>query len=179
MNKGDTIPVLKCGRLNNFVTWREEAHAAASQLYGNMASVIITNVEYQIPAVNAADFQTEGLSNKAERAILQDAVKIRYRMVIEARETSAKFFATLLNYLSYESMQEVRQHERFDEANAERNPTKLWWIIYETHFSGTVVGGGKNMMILKMQKLKEFNALTQKPGERVAVFKRHQTLQSW
>lgn len=163
------IPTLECGNRNNFVAWREQADIYCCSKFGMIASILVTDREYEVPAVEVETLG-EGLSDKTRSLLIADAEKIRYRAMMDLRDNRGKFFATLITMMSYDSLMEVKQHEDYPQANGEKDPTLLVKIIKDTHFTSANLGG-KSRMMLKMQKIKEFNSMVQKTGERIANFK--------
>jgi len=163
------MPILKCGRENNFTSWKQKADVYCTSLYGDVASVILTGKRYDVPVVNKADFDPT-LNEKGMAACVAEAEKLRYREKRHAETSHSKLFATFMMMLSDDSMMEVMQHEDFEAANKTKDSTALWIIIKEVHFS---VKGltGTNLMRTRLQKTKEFGKMMQGTTESLARFK--------
>ena len=131
------IPMLKCGRDNNFVDWREEADIYCCAKFGMIASILVTDKEYVVPPVKLED--DEKLTEKVRTSLLAEAEKLRYRATMDLREVSGKFYATLITMLSYDSLMEVKQHDKFAEANGEKDPTKLVHISLGKAWAGKTI----------------------------------------
>jgi len=164
-----TVPVLKCGRDNNFVTWKEDADVFCCARFGKLSSVILTDKAYEVPCVVETDFE-DNLSEKVKGKLMEEAEKMRYKTKLDMQNNEPKFFGTLLAMMSPESLMEIKQHGDYGDANANKNPNKLWAIIKDTHYTSANMGGRTKMM-LKMARIREFATMSQKPGESVATFK--------
>ena len=64
-----------------------------------------------------------------------------------------KFYATLWESLSIESIEEVSQHAAFEQADLDQDPNILWTIIRETHLTA-IHGVGLGALELVQMKSK-------------------------
>jgi hypothetical protein len=173
--------LLKCGKENNFITWKLEQIEICSVEFGFQANVLKTNMAYVPPAVVEADYVPPAEAGHAAltaaslTTLRLDAEKERNKEVRDLRLSLPKFYATLLRNVSPESKEEIKQHPDFDAADLSKDANVLWRIIMETHLTA-VHGAGDSMRVFDQMALRtKFSQLKQRHGVSIGVFKQEAT----
>ena len=174
--------MLQFGRQNNFMAWKLERINVCCKEFGFLANVLKTNEPYVPAAVQPADYmpapQPEGedplpaLGAAAIAGLRLDSEKQRNKVIAKLKIEAPKLYATLWETLSLESIEEIRQHEDYLEADLGQDPNMLWTIIVETHVTA-IHGAGPEMRELEIVTLKaKLNTIRQRPNTSIAEFKK-------
>jgi hypothetical protein len=137
----EEIPILKYGPNNNFPKFKEAISKAALKNYGNLGKLIKQGSYYtpEMPERKDYDFQNDpdGLN---KMAYLED--RKEYHKEIKAMEKDwPKLYALILQYLSEESLEEVKREDGWDEVEEDTDPEGLRIFIEKTHKVNTVSKG--------------------------------------
>ena len=134
----EAIPILKYGPSNNFTLFKEALANAAMKEYGDLEKLIKQGKYYEPKEPNIdyydLDFDPHGM-NKA--TYLEDVKEYR-RQVNKMKSDRSKLYALILQYLSEESLDEVKRQENFEEVDKATDPKGLWKMVEETHKVTTV-----------------------------------------
>lgn len=174
--------MLQFGRLNNFMAWKLERINTCCKEFGFLANVLKTNEPYVPPAVQPADYMPAlaadgedplpALTAAAVASLRLESEKGRNKAIAKLKDEAPKLFATLWATLSLESIEEIRQHEDYLQADLEQNPNSLWAIIVETHVTA-IHGAGPEMRELEIVTLKaKLNTIRQRPNMTIGEFKK-------
>ena len=160
---------------NNYVEWIVATHDDLGQHYGVMASVLTTQVAYDVPSVVPADYTPEPEPNLppfSAANIMQmrvNAHAARAKEVRKLAEIKPKFFNAIFARTSVASRLLMEADGDFAAANAALDPNELIAIIHRTHFThvdgATAVEAMDNLETM-------FNNLRQGPTQNIAVFKK-------
>ena len=175
----DGPTMLQFGRQNNFMAWKLERTNVCCKEFGFLANVQNTNEPYVPAAVQPADYMpapaVEGeeplppLGAAATAGLRLDSGKQRKKVIAKLKVEAPKLYATLWETLSLESIEEVRQHEDYLEADLQQNPYMPWAIIVET----AIHGAGPEMRELEIITLKaKLNTIRKKSNMTIGEFKK-------
>ena len=178
----DGPTMLQFGRQNNFMAWKLDRTNVCCKEFGFLANVLKTNEPYVPAAVQPADYMpapaAEGeeplppLGAAAIAGLRLDSEKQRNKVIAKLKVEAPKSYATPWETLSLESIEEVRQHEDYLEADLQQNPNMLWAIIVETHVTA-IHGAGPEMRELEIITLKaKLNTIRQKSNMTIGEFKK-------
>jgi hypothetical protein len=127
------IPILKYGPNNNFPKFKEAISKAALKNYGNLGRLIKQGSYYTPEMLERKDYDLQNDPNGLNKmAHLEDMEE--YRKEIKAMEKDRpKLYALILQYLSEESLEEVKREEGWDDVEEATDPEGLWVYIKKTH----------------------------------------------
>ena len=127
--------LLRFGKENNFVSWRNSQIDACTREFSFQVNVLKNGITYILRAVVAADYtpaveienEIEGgsdvsepltaLNNAALSTLRVETEKDRNKEVRQLRLNSPKFYNQLWEHMSIESRQEISQHPDYAEAD--------------------------------------------------------------
>jgi hypothetical protein len=133
----EEIPVLRFGPGNNFHKFKETLSKAALRLFGLVGKLIDLEKKYVPPVPTRADFQL--MDDPADdETLFQEAVKGRTKVNIELRMKEPMLYAMIWQYLSPESMDEIKHDEDYKTLSDGNDPEGLWLAIIKTHKVSTV-----------------------------------------
>ena len=134
--------LLKQGKENNILAWKDYIKRESGQEYGFLANLFDTNGEiYVPPAVTAEDYTplyAEGAEhvNAAVLGRLREGAEIaRNKQVSALKANKPKLYATMKKNISSSSWELIRQHANFSGNEASKDPHELWRIILATHLT--------------------------------------------
>jgi hypothetical protein len=158
----EEIPVLRYGPANNFSKFKEAMSKAALKNYGNLGWLIQLEGRFYQPT--KPDHDDYNLANDPtglnQTEYLEDMKE--WRKEIEGMEKDhPKLYALILQYLSDESLEEVKRSDDWDTIEQETDPAMLWDIIESTH---------KINMISKVESVMKMAARTTYQQMRQGVY---------
>ncbi len=126
------VPLLRFGGNNNFHKFREALSKAALKEYGHLGKLIDLDRYYEPPMPKKADFNTlpDADDNKM---MYQEAIKGYTRIKNDMLSQQPKLYGMICQYLSAESMDEVKHDANYKQFSVEKNPEQLWAAIVRTH----------------------------------------------
>ena len=134
----EEIPVLQYGLNGNFHIYKEAMACTAMKLYGNLGKLIKLGKYYELVEPDAKAYNLENDPTGSKKLAYHENLKEYYRELNTMKNNRPKLYALLLQYLSDESLDEVKRSDKFETVDQETDPEGLWQIIEETHKVNTV-----------------------------------------
>jgi hypothetical protein len=106
--KKEGVPMLKCGKGNNFFAFQQALYRRALRDYGDLAKLITLNKYYE-PTLDLPDFMGLGLSVAEVAVLRQEALKEHSKLVARMKLNRPKLYGLILEHMSVESKDEVAQ----------------------------------------------------------------------
>ena len=165
---------IQTGR-NNYVEWVASAWADLTQTYGLVASVLDTQIAYEVGPVLQEHFmppEEPDLPNYTSAQIQSLRLQAHTERNKEVRKLALdkpKLFAAILQRTSVASRLLIEADGDWIAAKAASDPNALAAIIRRTHFSHV---DGATAMEAKDNIESNFNDLRQGPTQSIAVFKK-------
>lgn len=126
------IPMLKFGTGNNFHVFKEAISKGGVKDFGHLGTLFETGKLYIPTMPTKADYTF--LPDPDDRKLLYtEAVKSYMKQVNDANMNSPKLFGYIWQYLSPESIDEVKHQAEYIKFNKDKDPVKLWETIVKTH----------------------------------------------
>jgi len=154
----EEIPILKFGPNNNFARFKEALANKALREYGDLGRLIESG-EYFVPKppdVTEYDLVNDPFGHK--KATYLEEQKLYMRHWEDVINNRAKLYALIWQYLSQESMAEVRSHADYEVIKANRDVQRLWEFIEETHKVFTI---SRIAAVIKKTAIKEYQLMHQ------------------
>jgi hypothetical protein len=162
------IPILKFGPNNNFAKFKEALANKALREYGDLGRLIESS-EYFIP--KPPDVTNYDLVNDPyglNKATYLEQQKLYMRHWEDMINNRAKLYAMIWQYLSQESIAEVKRHTDYEVNKTNRDVQRLWEIIEETHKVFTI---SRIAAVIKKTARKEFQLMHQGVYESIITYK--------
>jgi len=160
----EEIPVLKYGPANNFSKFKEAVSKTALKNYGQLGKLIKLGKYYvpEEPMSTDYDFVNDPMGmNKA--AYLEDMKEYR-KELMKMRNERPKLYALILQYLSDESLEEIKRSDKFDKIDEETDPLGLWLLVEETHKVNSI---SKVEAVTKLAARSTYATMRQGPFESI------------
>ncbi len=160
------IPLLRFGN-NNFYIFKEAMSKAALKDYGHLGKLIELEKYYDVPIPKRADYNY--LPDADDNKMLYvEAIKSYTRLQNTMREAQPKLYGFIWQYLSAESMDEVKNEGNYTKFNDDKDPEGLWQAIVKTHGVNSI---SKVPEVLKRAARKEYQMLRQGGYESLIVYR--------
>jgi len=124
------VPILKYGPNNNFMRFQEALSKKALEEYGMLGKLILKGKIENLVEPDKADFD---LKDEYDKVAYLEELKLYQKLRSKQKEKKPKLYATILKYLSEESLEAVRKGNDWDKAEEEVDPERLWEIIFDKH----------------------------------------------
>ncbi len=149
----EEVPLLRFGSNNNFHKFHEALSKAACREYGHLGKLIELEKYYSptIPTRAALGITADTEENKL---IFHEAVKAHLKLQADMVMNQPKLYGLIWQYLSAESMDEVKHHKDYTTFNDAKGPEGLWKAVVEMHkvHSISKVGVVKRLLARKEYK---------------------------
>ena len=163
--------------VRNYAQWKESSKLTCTILFGFLATVFDTNVEYVEPATIPSDWMPPPVAEgnpaypaKMLTRLYEKAEDRRLARIAARKDMAPKFFAWILQSLSTQSKVVVTKHIDYSTASLAQNPNSLFLIIRETHLTN-VSGGGPLMKDCEAEDREiEFNQFRQTEAMSISDF---------
>jgi hypothetical protein len=165
----EAIPVLKYGPSNNYTTFKEALANVALKEYGARGKLIKQGEEYREPKepdVDEYDLDDDqyGINNAKYIEDLKD-----YRKEInELKRDRPKLYGLIPQYLSGESLDEIKRQEAWEKVDEAADPVGLWKLVDETHKVNTI---SKVKTVTKLAARTTYKGLRQGGFESIIAYK--------
>jgi hypothetical protein len=118
----DAVPILKYGPNNNFMRFREALSKKALEEYGTLGKLILKGKIEEPEEPNRTLYD---LDNEYEKLDYLEELKTYRKLKNDQREKKPKLYATILKYLSKESLEAVKRTKEWSEVEDNMDPKKL------------------------------------------------------
>ena len=155
--------MLRTGRGNNIVLWREEMQTAITMLYGMTGTFLSTNVRYVHPIPLEADYvpqlpvPAEGepaippLTAALITKLREGAFEGRRKAVEKQRNDEMTIWPFMWSRMSPASQSKVKENPDFENAYLHLDCVRLWDFIRRSHLTH-IYGEGDPMRELNIQE---------------------------
>jgi hypothetical protein len=126
----DVVPILKYGPNNNFMRFQEALSKKALEEYGTLGKLILKGKIEDLVEPDEADFD---LKDEFDKVAYLEELKLYRKLKNEQKERNPKIYATILKYLSKESLEAVRKANDWDKVEEEVDLERLLEIIIDKH----------------------------------------------
>ncbi len=160
----EEIPILKYGPNNNFPKFKEALSKAALKNYGNLGKLIKQGSYYTPKIPDRADYDMQNDPDGLNKMAYLEDMK-EYRKEIKAMEKDRpKLYALILQYLSEESLEEIKREDGRDDVEEATDPEGLWVYVEKTHKVNTI---SKVPTVTKMSTRTTYQQMRQGPYESI------------
>jgi hypothetical protein len=142
---------------------------AALKNYGNLGRLIqLEGCYYQPTRPDRNDYNLSNDPTGLNQTEYLEDIK-EYRKEVKAMEKDRpKLYALILQYLSDESLEEVKRSDDWDTIEQETDPAMLWDVIESTHKINTI---SKVESVTKMAARTTYQQMKQGAYERIITYK--------
>ena len=163
------IPVLRYGPANNFTVFREALANAALKEYGALGKLIKQGDEYKEPVEpDVADYNLEGDDSGLRKTLYLEDLKDYRKEKNKLKENSPKLYGLITQYLSIESLDEIKRQVSYEKVDEEADPQGLWQLVEETH---KVTSVSKVEAVVKLAARNEYRNTRQGTYESIITYK--------
>ena len=167
----EAIPVLKYGPSNNFMSFKEALANVALKEYGALGKLIKQGDEYSKP--KEPDLRTYDLENDEygiNKARYIEYLKDYRKEVNELKRDRPKLYGLIVQYLSEESLDEVKRQDKYEAMAKAADPVGLWKLVETTHKVNTI---SKVATVTKLAARTTYKNTRQGGFESIIVYKEH------
>ena len=164
----EEIPILKYGPQGNFAKFKEAISKAALRDYGHLGKLIDTGEYYKPPEPNTADYDFVNDPYGLNKALFMEAMKDYRKELHKMHADRPKLYALLMQYLSEESLDEVKRSDKYEDIKKATEPRDLWNLIEETHKVNTI---SKVEAVTKLAARTTYQGMRQGPYETIIQYK--------
>lgn len=184
LNSDEDVPMLRYGPNNNFVVFKERMSTACMEKYGQLGRLIKLEEYWEPEELNEDDYlvEEEGREGQPPRMILTEFgrenmrqdIKKRSEIVSKMMEDRPKLYAYIISKLSKESLDEVKQHQDYEQIDRDVDPLRLWMTIKSLHMVTTT---SRVEGVVKRQAYVDYATCNQGAFENLIDYKaRHDSL---
>lgn len=138
--------------------------------FGFLSNVIKTGTKYVPEAISPEEFGLKDDASKEVKLAFQlEVEKLRLKEMSALKTNMPKFYASIYETLSPSSVEVVKAHKNFEDADLKRDGNTLWTIIVETHCSN--ISGSAMTEFDKARMESDFALLCQGDKESISGFK--------
>ena len=125
------VPILRFGKGNNFHQFKQALLEVSLKEFGNLGK-LIQKGSYFVPEYEAPTIP-ENITSAMNNALTLEALKEHHKVVEKMKSDRPKLFGLIMQHLSAESKDELRDSPDYEEWFANTDPEKLWQTIERTH----------------------------------------------
>jgi hypothetical protein len=175
--------ILRLGKNNNIIMWREETQTAVTLLYGMTGTFLTTNERYVIPIPREADYipiipdVEEGeaphapLTQALQTKLREGAFEGRRKAVEKQKSDERMIWPLMWKLMSAASQSKVREDPDFEDAFLHLDCIRLWDFIRRSHLTH-IFGNGDPMREVNIgEQESRYAALKQGDREYLSTFK--------
>ena len=166
------VPILRYGTNSNFLKFKEKLSRLALKDYKDLGRIIEDMEYYEPPEIDEDDYDLDNDPRGVKLQTYKDELKERSKSIRDMRNNRSSLYAMIEMYLSKESLDEVRQHDNYDDFNANKDPLELWKAITEIH---RVMSVSKVATVVKQTAKDNFDTCYQHTYESIVDFKQRYT----
>jgi hypothetical protein len=149
--------------------FREALSKKALEEYGVMGKLILKGVIEEPKEPNKVLYD---LDDEYEKLDYMEEMKTYRKLRNEQKEKKPKLYATILKYLSEESLEAVKRATEWSEVEEEVDPEKLWTIIVNKH---RVHSTSEVAAVVKLEARNQLQSLKQGGFESIISYKQRYT----
>jgi hypothetical protein len=164
----EEIPILKFGPNNNFAKFKEALANKALREYGDLGRLIESGEYFVSEPPNVTNYDLINDPYGLNKATYLEQQKLYMRHWEDMMNNWAKLYAMIWQYLSQESMAEVKRHTDYEVIKTNRDVQRLWEIIEETHKVFTI---SRIAAVIKKTARKEYQLMHQGAYKSIITYK--------
>jgi hypothetical protein len=165
----EAIPVLKYGPSNNYTIFKEALSNAALKEYGTLGKLIKQGEEFEFPQEpNVDEYDLEDDPYGINKATYIEDLKEYRKEASKMKENGPKLYGLITQYLSEESLDEVKRQDKWEEIDEAADPDGLWRLVEETHKVNTI---SKVIAVTKLAARKTYKGTRQGNFESIIAYK--------
>jgi hypothetical protein len=129
------IPILWYGLNNNFSKFKEALSYQALKQFGDLGRLIELGQYYEPepPDLDDYDFTARGDPFRLNRFFFSEQFKSYLKQREDMRKDRTKLYALIMQYLSPESIDDLKRQPDYETVKYQRDVQTLWQMIEETH----------------------------------------------
>jgi hypothetical protein len=125
------VPILRFGKGNNFHRFKQALSEVSLKEFGNLGK-LIQKGKYFEPVYEAPTLP-ENITSTMQNALTLEALKEHHKGVAKMKSDRPRLFGLIMQHLSAESKDEIRDSPDYEEWYTDTDPEKLWQTIERTH----------------------------------------------
>jgi len=169
----EEIPVLKYGPSNNFSKFKEAISKTALKNYGQLGKLIKLGKYFEPEEPNNLDYDLVNDPYGVNKTTYLEDMKEYRKEMIKMRNERPKLYALILQYLSEESLEEIKRSDTFEAIDEETDPLRLWLLVEETHKVNSI---SKVEAVTKMAARTTYQGMRQGAYESIITYKERFTV---
>jgi len=122
----EEIPILKYGPTGNFAKFKEAISKRALRDYGHLGKLIETGDYYRPEMPDTVDYDFVNDPYGLSKALFMEAMKDYRKEIAKMVADRPKLYALILQYLSEESLDEVKRSDKWEDIKKSTEPRDLW-----------------------------------------------------
>ena len=158
-----TESILRLGKANNVILWKEEMKSIVGALYGTAANFLQTNERYVPPTPREEDYlpifqptPEGGVAPAAMSVALiaklrEGAYDGRRKAIAQQKADEQKVWSIMWTKMSPASQSKIQEMDNFEQACLERDCVQLWGFVRRTHLTH-IYGEGDPMTQVNVQE---------------------------
>jgi len=159
--------MLKFGTGNNFHVFKEAISKGGVKDFGHLGTLFETGKLYEPKMPTEAEFASLPTA-KVQNLMYTEAVKGYMKQVNEITMNSPKMYGYIWQYLSPESIDEVKHQADYITFNKTKDPVKLWETIVKTHEISSI---SRIPEVVKRAARKDYSACKQGGYESIISYR--------
>jgi hypothetical protein len=163
----DDVPILKYGPGNNFMRFKEALSKKVLEEYGDLGKLI---KQGEIGELKEPDRRGVDLSDEFQKLAYVEDMRTCQRLKTERDQKKLKLYATILKYLSNESLEAIQKVQDWNAIEEEVDPERLWKAAEEKH---CVHSTSEVAVIVKLEERNQLQNLRQGSFESIISYKQH------
>jgi hypothetical protein len=153
----EDVPLLRFGNNNNFHKFSEALSKVALREYGHLGKLIELEKYYEakMPTRESLGLTADTDENKL---LFHEAIKAHLKLNNDMVMNQPKLYGLIWQYLSAESMDEVKHHKDYKQFSDDKDPEGLWKAVIDTHKVHSISRIG---VVKKLLARKEYKGMRQ------------------
>jgi len=164
----EEIPILKYGPANNFTKFKEAISRTALKDYGQLGKLIKLGKYYEPEEPDSTKYDMVNDPMGINIANYREDMKEYRKELMRMPNERPKLYALILQYLSDESLEEIKRSDKFEAIDEATDPLGLWLLVKETHKVNTV---SKVEAMTRLAARTTYQTMRQGPFESIITYK--------
>ena len=165
----EAIPILKYGPSNNYTLFKEALANTALKEYGALGKLIKERDEYKEPEEpKVENYNLDDDEYGINKAKFIEDLKDYRKEINELKRDHPKLYGLITQYLSEESLDEIKQQDTWEKVDEAADPVGLWKLVDETLKVNTI---SKVKTVTKLAARTTYKGLRQGGLESIIAYK--------
>jgi hypothetical protein len=161
----DAVPILKYGPGNNFMRFKEALSKKTLEDYGTLGKLI---KQGKIEPLEEPDRSDIDITDEFSRMEYIENMRTYRKLKTDQEQQKPKLYATILKYLSDESLDAVQKVQDWEDIEKAVDPERLWKAIEEKH---KVHSTSEVAAVIKLEARNQLQNLRQGGFESIISYK--------